>query len=239
MDHFFEDLKRTILDLIFPVACFGCRKEGFFLCRHCRDELVFIPPQCFVCGSLRPARARIPAGRTCVSCRKKTSIYAFLSPLSYETEFIRDLIHAFKYGRIRTLDRVLGDILSAYLEKFEIALPKNAILVPIPLHKSRIRTRGFNQAALIAGCLGEKLGISYEEGGFKRGKNTKPQVELAAQDRRMNLKNAFLVDDPWIFKDKTILLLDDVKTTGATMEEAARVLRGAGAKRIWAITVAH
>lgn len=152
---------------------------------------------------------------------------------------MRELIHALKYRRVRALDLILGDMLLGYVHKFGIILPRGAMLIPIPLHPGRQRTRGFNQAELIAQRLGECLGLSVEAEVLRKVKKTTPQVELSAEERRKNVVNTFAVSNTSLIMGKTIFLLDDVKTTGATLEEAARVLKEAGVKRIWAITAAH
>lgn len=232
-------IKKTVLDLIFPVRCVGCGGEGDFCCASCRFKLYSVPPTCFVCKKMVPGKGKIPTGRTCESCQKKSCIYAFLSPLRYQESTVSDLIHALKYQRVREIDGALAGILADYIARFGVKVPKGALIVPIPLHSSRKRTRGFNQAELIAWRLGERLGLSVEAEVLRKVKKTTPQVELLAEERRKNVVNTFAAPNASLVLGKTIFLLDDVKTTGATLEEAARVLKEAGAKRIWAITVAH
>ncbi|QQG45671.1 MAG: ComF family protein [Candidatus Sungiibacteriota bacterium] len=243
----YKMFKNWLLDLIFPAVCFGCGTGGSFLCPMCHNKLRWIPPTCFVCKKFIPARRRITAGRTCVSCQKKSSIYAFLSPFSYNDEAPRELIHSLKYNRVRSAAPVLVSLLLEYFDIYGIFLPKEAVIMPIPLYKSRERVRGFNQSGLIATQLAElyqaKLGtcskLSLVQQVLRKIKKTKPQIELSADKRRRNVIGTFGVADPASIKQKVVLLLDDVKTTGATLEEAARVLKEAGAKRVWAITVAH
>lgn len=232
-------LKKAILDLIFPIRCLGCGREGDLCCALCQSKLYFVPPTCFVCKKMIPDQGRIPPGRTCAACRKKSCIYAFLSPFLYDDDIIRELIHALKYRRIRDLALILGDMLWRYVHKFGIILPKGALLISIPLHPGRQRTRGFNQAELIARRVGERLNLPVAVDIFTKVKKTTPQVELSAEERRKNVVNTFVVPNASLVLGKTIFLFDDVKTTGATMEEAARVLKDAGAKRIWAVTVAR
>ncbi|MBI2640474.1 MAG: ComF family protein [Candidatus Sungbacteria bacterium] len=186
-----------------------------------------------------PAKKRAPPGRTCTACRKKSSIYAFLSPFLYNDEVIRGLVSSLKYQRVKSLGPTLGDMLTEYQQKFDVSLPRGALFIPIPLHTGRQRIRGFNQAELIAKRLGERLGLAMETGALLKVKKTTPQVELSAEERRKNVIDTFAVSKAMAVKGRTVLLLDDVKTTGATLEEAARVLKEAGAKKIWAITVAH
>lgn len=232
-------LKKAILDLLFPVRCLGCSKEGEFCCGSCRSALRPIPPICFFCKKMVPGSRVITPGRTCSSCRKRSNIYAFLSPFLYGDDTIRELIHALKYRRVRSVGLLLGDLIVEYLKKFKVPLPEGAVLLPIPLHPSRQRTRGFNQAELIALRIGEILHLPVEKSILRKIKKTIPQMELRAEERRKNVVGTFSVADPESTRGKTILLLDDVKTTGATLEEAARVLKKAGAKRVWAMTVAH
>ena len=166
-------------------------------------------------------------------------MYAFLSPYSYDTPIIKNLIHDLKYRRIRANAPTLANLLSAYVCYYRIAIPSGALLIPIPLHKKRERTRGFNQSRLIAEALAQKLGPELRGDVLHKIKKTQPQMELAREERLKNMDGVFAVSDTSIVRNRTILLLDDVKTTGATLESAARVLRAAGSKKIWAITVAH
>lgn len=233
-------LKKEFLDLLFPVFCLGCKADkGVFLCGLCRKKLQIVPPTCFVCKKMVPGKGRIPPGRTCSSCQKESFIYAFISPLLYDEEVVRDLIHNFKYNRVRALSEVMADLLGEYFIKFDLIISAESMLVPIPLYPGRKRVRGFNQSELIARCLAEKLGLRIECDVLRKIKKTKPQMSLPAVERRKNIVGTFSVDTGNIVKDKTVFLLDDVKTTGATLEEAAKVLAEAGAKYIWAVTLAH
>ncbi|MBI2121791.1 MAG: ComF family protein [Candidatus Sungbacteria bacterium] len=231
--------KNEILDLLFPPICAGCGKEGEFFCNLCKKTLIQVPPKCFACGKLSPGTKRIPQGRTCTSCRAHTPIYAFISPFLYRQEPVRELIHNLKYLRVYGISRVLAKLLINYLSRFKIRFPKNSILVPLPLHSRRERTRGFNQSRLIAESLAESSDIQIYNNVLIRTENTRPQIELRAEERRANIIGAFAAIFPEKIRDKTVILLDDVKTTGSTLEEAAHVLKSAGAKKIWAITIAH
>lgn len=182
---------------------------------------------------------KAPAGRTCPSCSQKSSIYVFLSPFLYADPLVKDLVHGLKYGRMQSLAPFLAELLVEYLVRFKIELPGNSLLVSVPLHPSRRRIRGFNQSELIVLYLSDRLKIRTETKILQKIRKTKAQIELSAEDRRSNLKDAFAVSSPALVKNKIILLLDDVRTTGATLEEAARTLKKAGAKRIWAVTLAH
>lgn len=231
--------KKHILDLLFPPVCVGCALEGTFLCDACKAALHWIHPQCFGCGKLMPAGPRTPPGRTCMACQNECSVYAFLSPFSHGQEYIRELVHALKYRRVRDIDSVLASLLFEYCFRYSIIFPFGAIIIPLPLHKKRERIRGFNQSERIARYFAQYIGIEMGAGVLKKIKPTVPQVELLSHERKENIKGVFCVIRPESVRNRTVILLDDVKTTGATIEEAAKTLKEAGAGRVWAITVAH
>lgn len=181
----------------------------------------------------------MPPGRICPSCRKKTPLYAFFSPFKYAGEIIRELIYRLKYNRLQIIAEFFSQCLAEYFRRFNIHFPKSVILIPMPLHRSRERARGFNQASLIVNHLAQELGLMVVEKALVRLKNTKPQTGLNRDERGKNVIGAFGVKNHLAVKGKDILLLDDVLTTGFTMNEAARVLKEAGAKRVWGVTVAH
>jgi len=237
--NIFVATKKLILDLLFPVLCLNCQKEGEILCEQCRNSLSWLVPTCFVCRKMALTMEKMPAGRTCAACRKKTKIFAYLSPFSYDSTVIRELIHSLKYSRIKMVSGVFADLLRQYFNYQRVFFPPNSLFIPIPLHKSRKRIRGFNQTELISCQLEKLLGIPVQAGILKKIRKTAPQTELSATERRQNVINSFAVFNAEAIKNKIILLVDDVKTTGATLEEAARVLKKAGAKQVWTITVAH
>lgn len=239
-NNLLKTVKTELLDLLFPKTCFGCGFEGEFLCLPCEQALHYVPPLCFGCGKLVPATARVTAGRTCDSCQAASNIYAFLSPLRYGDDLARDMIHSLKYNRVYELSRDLGRVLGRYCQAFRVDFPRDAVLMPIPLHAKRARRRGFNQSELIAGHFQKYFPeIPLEIAVLKRIKNTRSQIELSREERAKNISKSFAVENTEKIQGRDIVLLDDVKTTGATLEEAARVLKEAGAKKIWAITAAH
>lgn len=232
-------IKNFVLDLIFPIFCVGCRQEGGFLCEKCLNSLYFIPPTCLVCRKWSPAVSDVVAGRTCKSCQSKTAVYAFLSPFAYNDPKIRELIHDFKYRGIRSVDKTLARLLVDYFIKYKIIFPPNSIVMPLPLHKSRQRERGFNQSELLSRKMSDRLGLTLETKILWKTQKTRQQMELSGEERMQNISGVFAVKNPEKIQNKTVLLVDDVKTTGSTLEEAAKTLKIAGAKRVWAITVAH
>lgn len=232
-------LKNLLLDLLFPIYCVSCGKEGLFLCDLCTSALPPLPPVCFGCGIMTPENNSRPAGHTCMRCMKKTPIRVFLSPFSYRHPLVRRILHEFKYRRIRSLSPTIANLLVSYLCYYKIPLSKQMIIMPIPLHPRKERVRGFNQATLIAHELAKHVSLAIDTQTLIRIVYNIPQTTLHAQERRANVENIFSLSNPDRVCGKKIILVDDVKTTGATLEQAARVLKQAGAKEVWAITFAH
>lgn len=235
----FFHLKSILLDILFPAFCLSCKKEGSFLCSECKNSLPLLPPTCFVCHAMTPITDNNLMGRTCLPCRKKTSIHIFLSPFVYRHPLASAIIHELKYQRIRSLASVCAQCIVSYLAYYRVTLPSQAVIVAIPLHPRKERVRGFNQALLIASEVSEHLHIPVQTHCLIRTAYHRPQSALSAPLRRKNVENIFDVQNPGLIRGKAILLFDDVKTTGATLEEAARALKKAGAQAIWAITFAH
>lgn len=180
-----------------------------------------------------------PVGHTCGRCMKKTPIRVFLSPFSYRHPLVRHILHEFKYRRIRSLSPAIAHLLISYLCYYNISLSEQMLIMPIPLHPRKERVRGFNQAGLLAHGLAKHFSLVIDTQTLVRSSYNTPQTTLHAQQRRANVENIFSLSNPDHVRGKKIILMDDVKTTGATLEQAARVLKKAGAKEVWAITFAH
>lgn len=232
-------LKNFLLDFLFPSYCLGCQKEGPLLCQLCKTTLPVLAPVCIECKQMSPAKPPLPAGHTCKRCKKNTPINVFLSPFSYRHPLVSRFIHEFKYRRIQPLSLIIADLLVSYLQYYHTPFPPHVLIVPIPLHPRKERVRGFNQAMLLASELSKKLSLPVDGQALIRITPTSPQTMLAARSRRENVHNVFSVRDTAKLRGKNIILVDDVKTTGATLKQAARILKKAGTKEIWAITVAH
>ncbi|MBI4132845.1 MAG: ComF family protein [Candidatus Sungbacteria bacterium] len=227
-----EAVKEWLLDLVFPKSCLGCNAEGAFLCRSCRETLAFRAPQCPRCGR------RNFDGVLCNRCQGKSDLRRFLAPFSYREPLARNLIHAYKYEGLSSLKVFFADAIVSFLELYAIRPRPESMLVPIPLHRFREQARGFNQAALLAEELGRRLDLGVRSPLYRR-RMTEPQIDMPSYDkRRDNVARAFAVNDPALVRGRTVILVDDVATSGATLSEAARVLRRAGARSVWAIAIA-
>lgn len=178
----------------------------------------------------------------CGLCRRIEPVFArAVAYGSYESG-LRELIHLLKYGRVRPAANVLGRMLAEAIAMIEPEFPSEPVaLIPVPLHRTRLRQRGFNQAELIARAA-MKLrpdGRLLLCPGLERKRETTSQIGLTSHQRRENLRGAFGVLHPEAVRGREVLVVDDVYTTGATVSECARVLRRAGATKVWVATVAR
>ena len=148
---------------------------------------------------------------------------------------LKRAIYQFKYRQKRRLALPLADLMHLYL--LENPWPAQ-LIVPVPLHMDRLRERGYNQAALLARELSERSGLPVEEGSLVRIRETASQVALRADERRQNVRGAFRGRGEKS-RDKRVLLIDDVSTTGATLEACAEALRQKGARSVWALVLAR
>jgi ComF family protein len=147
---------------------------------------------------------------------------------------LREAIHHFKYSNVQGLAIPLGRLMGQYWEKSP--LPAE-IIIPVPLHTDRLRERGYNQAALLARELGKSIGLPVSENSLGRVRATRPQVDLNAPERKENVRDAFRCSNTEL-KERRVLLVDDVCTTGATLEACSSALRQVGARSVWALTLA-
>lgn len=170
----------------------------------------------------------------CKDCRKTRQFQQGLGIFSYST-LLQNSLFQLKYGKRQEYGTFYGEF-AAYYSREKIEKWKIDIIMPIPLHPRRLEKRGYNQAGVLAEALGKKLGIPVDEKNLKRRKNTKPQKELNHRERQKNMKNAFIVRKK--LKEENILLVDDIYTTGSTIEEAAKELKKAGAQNIFFLTIA-
>lgn len=236
-------IKNFLLDLFFPKFCLGCGKEGTYLCDDCRSLLDIGQFDYCLCSE-KPIRLP-PFSKTgkCQRCQdKKLSGLYFALPYK-EKELTRKLIYQFKYppyskDLAKTLAGILVDhfVLSG---KNSTDVWANSILVPVPLENKKLRSRGYNQSKELAKELGLILKIPLINDVLLKSKATKPQMELSKTERENNLAGAFIIKNPEKISGKKIFLVDDVYTTGSTMEECARTLRTASAKSVWGITLAR
>ena len=225
----------SFFDFLFPKQCVSCGKLGDYLCASCLDKVHSLRKKiCPVCQ-----KASI-IGNTHPKCRSKTQLDGLISVLPYYG-VSKQLIRQLKFKMVRELYLIIVE-LCVSLGNLELLAKKDWLLLPVPLHKQRQNWRGFNQASLLADSLADYFSLSCHSKLLKRVVNTREQALLSGEDRRNNLAGAFQVD-PKFRKDletkQHIMLVDDVFTTGSTLQACAKTLKKAGAKNVWAFTVAR
>ncbi len=231
----------SLLDFLFPKFCVNCRKVGDYICANCFTFISFdTDGVCAVCG--KPSINKL----THPGCKNKYSIDGVFSSILYKG-VSKKLIYNFKYKPyLADLRKLLSELFyEGLIQKQEfydaIKSSQKLILAPIPLFPSRERERGYNQAELLAMDLSKRLGIKTNN-LLKRVKKTSSQVTLSKKQRKENIKNVFELNPDsknYIHKDSSAFLVDDVFTTGATLTEAARILKRNGMKSVWALTLAR
>ena len=232
---------RPVLDLLFPPICLGCERATrpgplrLGLCLPCRGRLKALRGRrCAACG--RPlAAAALPAGYACGRCRQRPPAFdRLLAVWSYEPP-LEQVIHALKFGR---LDFLGGHLAAEMRQRFGGALRAVEVVVPVPLHWRRQLARGYNQAERIARPLARHLDRPLVR-ALRRHRPTAPQARLPRDRRRANLRRAFGGRRASKVRGRAVLLVDDVATTGATLDQAAAVLKRQGAVRVVAATAAR
>src|SRR5208337_4564458 len=207
------------------------------ICPDCRKAIRTVrPPYCPCCGLPYPSGDE--KGHLCAPCLKERRYFEVHRTCALYEGAIKEAIHRFKYGGVFPLVSVFGDLLHPAFQRLTRDYPVD-LLVPVPLHMRRLRERGFNQALLLVKELSKRTGIPYEERALKKIKDTPVQITLKKRERRKNLTRAFQVKDREAIKGKAVMLVDDVYTTGTTVNECSRALRAAGAERVAVLTVAR
>lgn len=230
-----KKIGRQLLSVLYPVRCPVCdeivREQGESICLNCIGKLKLLsPPWCMKCGK------KVEQGEEyCARCKQKKNFY-HRGRVLYEYDSVALPIYRFKYGNRREYAQFFGEQMAEYLGDFVKGIKPDA-LIPIPLHRARRISRGYNQAEILAKAMGECLGIRVETLLLKRRKNTVPQKKLNPEERQNNLKRAFIIARNDV-KLERVVLVDDIYTTGITMNEAARVLKEAGVKEVYFVTLA-
>ena len=225
------EIKGKALDLLFPPRCVGCGGGGSFLCETCRASLPWIEsPVCPRCG--RPQ----PGGSFCADCDDGTAALDGIGVIFRFEGTIRQAVHHLKYRNLRALARPLGELMAEALRNS--SMPGD-VLVPVPLHRRRLRERGYNQSGLLAVELAKLTGIEVSQGCLVRRAVTVPQAKTASvAERRGNVAGAFSCCDDRL-RGRKVLLLDDVTTSGATLEAGAAALREIGVASVWGLALAR
>jgi len=226
--------------LLYPPHCEGCATETTaheYLCGTCREKVKRIqPPFCETCS--QPFDGAIDGTFTCANCLDRRFHFDCAVSAYRSRGIVRDLIHRFKYHSDYRLRHPLADWLAASLSDARIASRPFDFFVPVPLHATRLREREFNQAEVLARLLQKRTGHTALD-CLRRIRYTTTQTRFDRKERMENLRNAFELRKYMSVQGKHLLLIDDVLTTGSTVDECSRVLRKAGAASVRVITVAR
>ncbi len=231
-----RSLSEYILEWVYPHKCLICRdvipieREDKVLCERCRSRTPFLkPPFCKRCGVSITEENGLGL---CSNCFGKS--YGFTrgyAAFSYET--MKETIEHFKFQCYPKDSAGLAELMAEFMRlTFEEDFMSYDYLVPVPIHSEKMKTRGFNQAALLAEDLCRLTGQKSESKILLRIKNTKPQSQLSEEERRDNLEDAFALGEGAEVTDKRILLIDDIFTTGSTINECAKLLLRKGASEV-------
>lgn len=232
MTHIFKSITDKVLNTIYPPVCALCGdllgKNERYICAVCEVSLPHVTePACFKCGK------EISDNETelCEDCSRYTRSFVRGFPAMNYDEVFQESIAAFKYHGKRDYGKYFAYEIARSRGK-DIAGVNPDVLVPVPLHKKKLRKRGYNQAEIIAGELGRRLDIPVDDKILIRTVNTLPQKRLNGIERENNLKNAFQSEEKRVKYNK-IMLVDDIYTTGTTVEACTKILHDIGVKDIY------
>ena len=237
-----------LVDWLYPPRCRACGarihgRDAEYFCAGCWPHIELIShPLCHLCG--RPFPDAGGDDHTCGACLARSP--QFVSARAWacypreeiEEHPLRQVVQKFKYGRRISLGKPLGRLMAWGCQEFLSACPVD-LIIPVPLHAKRLRWRGFNQSVLLARQISRVYKIPMDPFVLRRDHETAPQTQLAEDERRRNVRGAFLVHPERSVDGKNILLVDDVYTSGATVNECSRILKRSGAKQVFVVTLAR
>jgi ComF family protein len=232
-----------LVDILYPKTCLVCKKRltdssvDNLVCFACWGKIKKnLPPFCHRCG--RQLSRKNLTKSICADCVKKTLHFdrAF-SPCIYEGA-VKELIHQFKYKNKDYLGSTLSKLMIDFIKEYELPINFIDFIIPVPLHKTRLREREYNQAQILSNHIAREFKKMVSNDILIRNRYTKTQTELEPEKRLSNVKNSFSVTHNDVFKGKNLLLVDDVLTTGSTVSEAAYALKNFGANIVFVLTLA-
>jgi ComF family protein len=228
-----------LLDIIYPRRCILCDELLDFnyknnICADCQIKTKYLVNNiCLRCGK---PRNDMSDHEYCFDCLNKGHIYECGRALWEYTEDIKKSIYRYKYSNRREYGKLFAhEMYKYYVNYINWDID---IITCVPLHKNRLKIRGYNQSALIATYLGKKLNIEVNNNLIRRVNNTKPQKDLSDIERINNIKDAFCCNSKYNYKNKVILIVDDIYTTGSTIDECSRVLLDNEVKKVYFMTLA-
>ena len=224
-----------VVNIFYPNVCPMCGKtlkSGEILCKKCKSEVKYIrEPLCKKCGKQLDEDEK----EYCGDCKSHVHIYdAGIAVFAYN-DCIKKSIYDFKYKDMKIYSRFYGKEMWEYSKEYLKSWNPD-VIIPVPISEKRYLKRGYNQAELIAIELGKLSGIKVDCNTLFRRKNTKPQKQVSREGRRKNLENAFIINKN-VVEYKKVILVDDIYTTGSTIDECARILKQAGIEKVYFISL--
>lgn len=217
---------------MFPPRCLSCNKFGDWVCANCWEQIELIKtPICYRCYKLSPGFL------LCSTCRRQQALTRVIVCAHWQSS-LKKIVYGLKYRRLRVVNNLLGNILSQSIKQLNIN--DDVVVVPVPLHFSRYWKRGFNQAENLADFVAEQNNWLMKS-VLIRNRATLPQFGLNKIRRKQNMADAFLLkkNSHQIISGKIVILVDDIVTTGFTLNECAKILRQNGAKEVWGLVLAR
>jgi len=238
-----------LLDIIFPIECISCSNEGVWICKNCYEKISIKQTQeCPICTKNNFA------GNFCKKCRNEYSLNGVLVAADYQNKLLSRAIKIYKYKLIKDLATPLSQLLIDLLHLISKDFEKNYfwrtadnkiiknfssnLIIPVPLFWKRQRWRGFNQSEELAKKFAEHFKLEIDFQNLKRIKFHKAQTRLEKNERFKNIKNNFIWNGKNL-KNKNIILIDDVSTSTATLNECAKILKKNGAGKVWGLVIGH
>ena len=230
LDGLLSRAGRLLVDSIYPLECVGCASAGKVICNRCAAELAVLkPPYCNICA----APGAIGLCQRCTDLRR--SFDGIRAPY-HHAGAVRRAIHAFKYEGIRAAAPQLGRMMADYWALDPVPVD---IMAPVPMHARRFRERGYNQAGLLAREVAGRIGLKLEANLLERLNHVSPQAQTASGSERMlNVAGSVAISTEVDLAGMRVLLVDDVATTGSTLDACAAVLKDAGASEVWGLVLA-
>ena len=233
---------QKILDWVYPRLCPGCQsptdREDRYWCWECIRSFTLFDGAgvCSICGY--PAEGALKHAFVCSACREHHPAFDRARAAADFRGTIQEQIHAFKYNHALWMKQDLVDLLQGGLEA-HFRSSSVDVVVPVPLFSTRQRERSYNQAGLLAEALALRIDRRFDGTSLVRIRETETQTHFNAVKRRQNMSGAFSVSRPEWIRQRSVLLVDDVMTTGSTLHECAKALKKAGAREVWALTIAR
>jgi len=238
-------LKEGFLNLIYPLSCENCGKsiresKGYAICDDCMKQIKLISsPYCYQCGKPLSPMVYFEEKAICSDCNIKEKHYFNRSVATYQG-VMRKCIHLLKYKKQVKLIQPLGDLMIDYLKAdYLYDIQEIDLIIPVPLFKGDFLRRGFNQSSLLAEYVANYFSLSFSNDLLIKNKENVSQVGLSKIERKNNVKNVFSINPSFKKDIYTILLIDDIFTTGATVEACCKELRKTGIKKIFVLTLAR